>query len=264
MPGKGPFALAVLVTGSALAGCSGTDDLAGPAARSAPVVTPVAPSRTVAAGSVDTGSSGPTGVSSSAPVRATGAESRAGEAPVVEPPRPTAPAPTTAGALDARALPTPSGWHTQVGDGADGGYIPNGSWVNARDAHSTANEILALGCRQAPAGWPVPTAALEGSYVGPAGASGTSVVLELASAAAATRFLQIHREQGRSCAPPDYEEIDVSADRLVDRRVLEGDPTRWLEVVGVRDRQVTFLMLQEQAGPLTPAQIDAVVESVTR
>ncbi|MCH8611529.1 hypothetical protein [Arsenicicoccus dermatophilus] len=266
MSGKGLLVPAVVVAGWALAGCSGS---AGQAARSASVVTPIAPSRTVAAGSSGAASPGPSGSTSTAGAQVTGTEapvveSRLSEPPVVEPPRPTAPAPTTAGALDPRALPMPSGWRTQVGDGADGGYIPNGSWVNARDARSTASEILALGCSEVPVGWPVPMAALEGSYVGPAGAPGTSVALELASAADAARFLEVHREQGRSCVPPAYEEIDTSTDRLVDRRVLEGDPTPWLEVVGIRDRQVTFLMLQERAGTLTTAQVDALVASITR
>jgi len=185
---------------------------------------------------------------------------------VVEPPLPTAPAATRAGALDQRALPTPSGWTTAVGDGADGAYIPNGTWVNARDPRSTAHELLGLGCQEVPAGYPVPTAALEGTYRGPGGASGTTVTVELPDEAAARRLVDLYRGQAESCrgrgdAPFTYEPLRASPD-LVDRRTFAGETATWLEVVGVRGRRATFLLLQEGAGRLSGRQIDSVVASL--
>lgn len=271
MPARPLAALALVSLLGVTAACS-----SGPPGSATPVTTtPVmTTSRAAAPASSSSGtpsSASPIGAPSAASVGASfgdpGQSAVTTQEPVVvEPPTPTAPAATRAGSLDQRALPSPSGWSTAAGDGADGGYIPNGTWVNARDPRSTVHELLGLACQGVPAGYPVPVAALEGTYRGPGGASGATVALELADEGSARRLVELYRLQAESCrgrgdAPFTYALLRAGPD-LVDRRTFAGESGTWLEVVGVRGRRAIFLLLQEGAGPLTPRQVDGVVAAL--
>ncbi|AKT50620.1 hypothetical protein [Arsenicicoccus sp. oral taxon 190] len=268
MPSRLLVASALVALLGSTAACSGgSTTSAGSPSTATAAASSGSTTASAAASAPGSGAAAPTAAASTTSTAGQTAAPSVVEPPVVEPPRPTAPAATVAGPLDQRGLPTPSGWSTAVGDGADGGYIPNGTWVNARDPRSTVHELLGLGCQGVPATYPVPTAALEGTYRGPGGAPGTVVAVQLADPAAARRLLDLYRRQAESCqGRPDaaftYQPLR-SGPELVDRRVFAGEQASWLEVVGVRGSRVTFLMLQESAGRLAPQQIEAIVRDVT-
>lgn len=172
------------------------------------------------------------------------------------PPAPSAPAPSTAGRLDARALPVPTGWRTVARPGGDEqGYRGNGTWVHARDPRYAAQDAITVGCREITRDdYTDPMAALEGDYENRAGEPGVGLVLDFADLSAASRWFELYRLQVEACTTTDdplRTLITPSDDGLVDRRTYPD--SEWLEVARHSGTAVTLVILSDPDQQLSAA-----------
>jgi hypothetical protein len=173
------------------------------------------------------------------------------------PPEPSAPAPSTAGSLDAAELPVPAGWRTAALEGGtEEGFRGNGTWVHARDPRYAANAAITIGCADVTRDdYPDPVAALEGDYSGRGGVPGVALALEFGADADATRFWDRYVEQVRACQTVDdpvHTEIVVDGDGLVDRRTYPD--SAWTEVGRQVGSRVTLVILTDEDHRITETQ----------
>ncbi len=120
------------------------------------------------------------------------------------PPAPTAAAPSTAGELQASALPVPDGWRTVARKGSEEeGYRGNGTWVHARDPRYAAQDVITIGCADVTRDdYADPVAALAGDYVDAAKNPGVGLALQFADETGAVKLLEALRRPGPGLPHP--------------------------------------------------------------
>ena len=180
------------------------------------------------------------------------------------PSAPTAPAPSTAGDLDARALPVPPGWRTVAREGGEEeGYLGNGSWLHGRDPRYAAFDAITIGCAPITRDdYPDPTAALEGTY-DRSGEPGIGLVLQFAGPAQARAYFEQYVRQVDACRGPDAPvqiERLPSSRGLIDRRAY--DDGSWTEIAGRVDRRVTLVILSDPGRDVDAAQADEIIAAM--
>jgi hypothetical protein len=181
------------------------------------------------------------------------------------PPRPSKPAPKTAGALSKSSLPVPSGWRTVVRKGgSEEGYEGNGTWVHARDPRYAAQDVITLGCAAVTRDdYPDPTAALEGTYAKAKGESGIGLVLQFATPQRAAAFFSVYRKQVKACTGDDapvQAKIVGSALGLIDHRSYpDGD---WTEVGRLVGSRLTLIILSDPGHKITRGESEALLRQV--
>lgn len=165
---------------------------------------------------------------------------------------PTAIAPSTSGDLDADVFPTMSGWTPVPGEGDEGRYIPNGTWVHEVDADNQSLELMLQRCDSAPANYPKATWALAATWENSAGDPATGLALKFASVGQATTFLSGYSQGVLSCASGTTQGM-FTASRitdpdapLVDRRHFTDGNGDWVEVVH-QDRSILRLTMFSEA-----------------
>jgi hypothetical protein len=244
--------LRVIGAGLAVLGCLTAAACA--VSPTSPAATPAAPSATAAASSATpTPSSGP------AATEPTTTNT------LPPPPQPTGPAPSTAGQLNAAALPVPAGWRTaKLKGGDEQGFDGNGTWVHARDPRYAAQDVITIGCADVTRDdYTDPTAALEGNLRNSAGEPGVGLVLQFADEAAATHYFALYTRQVQACTHAD----DPVRTRpvpgvtgLADRRTYP-DGT-WTEVGRQVGRRVTLFVLSDPGFKITPAQAQRLIDRI--
>lgn len=169
------------------------------------------------------------------------------------------PAPTTSGPLDRTVLPAPralgSGWTRYADPGSpEQGFTGNGSFAHARDTSQVAAEVLPLGCADRPqVSLPRVTAALQGTYRSRSGHSAQVVVMQFASADAASQYFAALGTTLRACRVPDGRSgvsVDVTAEQpgfRTARRTL-GDGTTWTETDVRHGDRVAVLLADGPVG----------------
>jgi hypothetical protein len=181
------------------------------------------------------------------------------------PPAPTAPAPSTAGQLNATTLPVPKGWKKARLKGSDEeGFRGNGSWVHARDARYAAQDAITLGCAEITRDdYPDPVSALEGNYTGPGAEPGVGLVLDFRQPDAAARYLDRYREQVTACTTTDdplRARILSAGPGLVDRRIYPD--SRWTEVAKQTGTRVTLIILSDPKARITAAAANRILAQI--
>lgn len=243
--------LTVLACVALLAGqaCSGTRE---PAASPPPATTtPANPGSSASPASTPTSASPTTDDSATA-----------SQAP---PPRPSTPAPSTAGNLTGDVFPTIPGWKTVPGSGDEGRYLPNGTFVHAIDPDQALGDMLAQRCDEPPSDLARPAAALGASWRGSKRQHGTGVALEFATAADARAFLTSYVAGLRTCTP-GAGAFDASVlatePHLVDRRAFHDGNGSWVELGSLRDNVVVLIMLSEAGEPIPDARASALAKQL--
>jgi hypothetical protein len=183
------------------------------------------------------------------------------------PPPPSGPAPSTAGSLSAKSLPTPSGWQTAALEGGDEeGFRGNGTWVHARDPRYAAHDVIAVGCAAITRDdYPDPTAALEGNYIDPSGDPGVGLVLEFTDEQAATDYFQLYRDQVEACTTTDepvHTTIISGTSGLVDRRIYPD--SKWTEIVEQRGKIITLIILNDPDQAIGRASAQRILDQINR
>lgn len=175
------------------------------------------------------------------------------------------PAPSTAGDLDASTFPQRVGrWTSVPGEGDEGTYQPNGSWVHAVPVDD-AMQGLALQACTTTAPLPRPSHVLVSDYKDPAGRRAVGQALRFGDAATAREFVAGYARAIGTCrgqTNPMAVTVISSTPSLVDRRVMLADATRWVEVVKAGGTLVTMVVANEQDRPLTSAELAAFTKAV--
>lgn len=203
------------------------------------------------------------------------APSRASAAPSVSeptttntlppPPRPSRPAPSTAGRLTAASLPVPAGWRTIARPGgSEEGYEGNGTWVHERDPRYAAHDVITLGCADVTRDdYADPTHALEGDYTRGSGGSGIGLVLQFASVDRARAFYNLYVRQVKACSTassPIRTKTLPSTLGLIDQRTYtDGD---WTEVGGLSGSRLTLIILGDPGHRISQATSEALLRKI--
>jgi hypothetical protein len=262
-------AAALIVGLSGLAACTTSAPVASPtAATSAPSATPGAPVTALRA---------PSRAAATPAATRSPAASRSPDADVVPeatttntlppPPRPSKPAPSTAGPLTARSLPVPDGWRTVArAGGSEEGYEGNGTWVHARDPRYAALDVITLGCALVTRDdYRDPVRALEGTYARKRGESGVGLVLQFGNERDARAYYQLYVRQVRSCTRGDgpvRTRMTRSGLGLIDRRTYpDGD---WTEVAALLGSRVTLIILTDPGHRISKARSEALLRQVRK
>ncbi len=181
------------------------------------------------------------------------------------PPRPSRPAPSTAGELSATSLPVPAGWKTIARPGgAEDGYQGNGTWVHGRDPRYAAHDVITLGCADVTRDdYPDPRAALEGSYTKKQGDAGIGLVLQFDSVEKASAYWRVYRDQVSACTAGDGPvsvRLVKSDAGLIDQRTYpDGD---WTEVGQRAGARVTLIILTDPGHRITKAQSESLLRQI--
>jgi hypothetical protein len=181
------------------------------------------------------------------------------------PPRPSKPAPSTAGELTAESLPVPRGWRTIARKGgSEEGYQGNGTWVHARDPRYAAQDVITLGCASITRDdYTDPSAALEGSYQKKEGAPGIGIVLQFDSRQAATRFYSLYVRQVAACRRADgpvLTRIIPSRLGLIDQRTYpDGD---WTEVGALKADRLTLIILTDPGHKISMESSERLLQQI--
>lgn len=181
------------------------------------------------------------------------------------PPRPSKPAPSTAGQLSAKSLPVPAGWKTIARKGgAEEGYEGNGTWVHGRDPRYAAHDVITLGCAAVTRDdYPDPSAALEGSYTKKQGDAGIGLVLQFSSPQRASSYWKVYRQQVSACTTgkgPVSTTIVSSDLGLIDQRTYpDGD---WTEVGQRAGSRVTLIILTDPGHRITKAHSESLLQQI--
>ena len=250
-------ALLVLAGMVGVVACSGPDTV--PPAPTAPPTSPTA-TASPSPGASATGSG--TAAATAAPTVAAEPTTTNTLPP---PPPPTAPAPSTAGDLDAKALPVPKGWRTVALDGGEEeGFEGNGTWVHERDPRYAAADTVGVGCSPVTRDdYTDPVAALEGNYEGPGRLPGVGLAMEFADSGAAERYFALYRKQVEACtraAGPVRTTLIDGVDGLADhRRYDDGD---WTEVGRQVGRRVVLVILSDPGHKIARAEAQAILDQV--
>ena len=189
---------------------------------------------------------------------------------------------TTAGDLDARAVPAPPdlgpGWKRYADPGtAEDGYRGNGSWVRARDSADVASALLPLGCTGRLPRLPVPRYALEATYRGPGGAPAAALVLAFRDETTARAFVAGMASLGDACLAPAggvaaedpmvtvVTQGRVSATTVLQRRRELGvgaGQWLWSEAVVGEGRRVGLLAVASRPGRDDPPDLAVLGRAV--
>lgn len=260
-------AAVLLLTTAGLFGCSSAGPASGPAsAGAAPTATPAPAVTLVSAPSSRTARPATTGPPSST---AASSPRSAPEATTTNtlpaPPRPSRPAPSTAGPLSKSALPVPVGWRTIArAGGSEEGYEGNGTWVHARDPRYAAQSVITLGCAVVTRDDYVdPVHALEGDYTKGQGRPGIGLVLQFSTPARARAYYQLYVQQVRACraeSSPLRTRVLPSARGLIDQRSYpDGD---WTEVGGLSGSRLTLVILSDPGHRISRARSEALLHQI--
>jgi hypothetical protein len=181
------------------------------------------------------------------------------------PPEPTAPAPSTAGKLNAAALPVPKGWKkAKLKGSSEEGFQGNGTWVHARDARYAAQDAITLGCAQVTRDdYPDPVSALEGNYAGPGAEPGVGLVLDFRQPDAAAQYFDRYRQQVTACTTTDdplRTRILTSGPGLVDRRTYPD--SQWTEVAKQTGTKLTLIILSDPKGRISAAAANRILAQI--
>ncbi|MET1006716.1 MAG: hypothetical protein ABWX96_14290 [Propionibacteriaceae bacterium] len=180
------------------------------------------------------------------------------------PPRPSKPAPSTAGPLSAKSLPVPDGWKTVVRKGgSEAGFEGNGTWVRGRDPRYAAQDVITLGCAVVTRDdYSDPTAALEGSYQ-KEGQPGIGLVLQFSSDAKASDFYALYLRQVRACSVGSTGlliKVVATDPGLIDQRSApDGD---WTEVGALVGRRLTLVILGDPGHRITQQQSERLLATI--
>ncbi|WP_375423245.1 hypothetical protein [uncultured Friedmanniella sp.] len=251
---RGPAVAPTLLAALALALVGGCSAPAPAAPQPSPAATSTAPSPTA---------------SSSSPDPALVPDEPTTTNTLPPPPEPTAPAPSSAGDLEASALPVPAGWRTVARTGSEEeGYRGNGTWVHARDPRYAAQDVITIGCADVTRDdYPDPVAALAGDYVDAADHPGVGLALQFADADAAGRYWTRYVDQVRACTtlddPVHTELVAASStgpDGLIDRRTYPD--SRWTEVARRSGARVTLVILTDAGPRLTTTEARRLIEQL--
>lgn len=181
-------------------------------------------------------------------------------------PTPTAsPAATTAGDLDASVFTASVlRWKAVKGEGDEGTYQPNGSWVHALDAAQATESLRMQACATAPS-LPTPQHVLASDYEDPGQHRAVAQALRFRSAAEATAFVQAYTSLVRTCvgrSNPMSATLVQTSPVLVDRRTMTADATHWVEAVRAHGTLVRMIAANEQDQPLTKAELATLAAAV--
>ena len=176
---------------------------------------------------------------------------------------PAPPAATTAGDLDAGTFAASVGrWKAVPGEGDEGTYQPNGSWVHALDANQVSQSLAMQGCEAN--SLPRAQHVLASDYKDAQGARAVAQALRFGDAASASAFLAAYTKSVSSCVGktnPMSVTVIEKGQRLVDRRTMLADQTVWLEVVKVDGTLVRMFVANDQGSGLTAAEITAIASA---
>jgi hypothetical protein len=197
-------------------------------------------------------------------------------------PAPPAPPATTSGSLTAGDVPPAAalgpGWAPyEDPGGVEEGFQGNGSWLRERQPEELLDGLTPIGCASEPPELPVPSEALEGTYVGADGSRGVSIVLGYDDEARAASFMAAQGAIVRGCGEPAggvraddpltlvIEPVSVGAERIVDVRREGGvgaSPLTWTEVLLRSGSRVGLLSVGVESGGAAPDA--AVLEQALR
>jgi hypothetical protein len=181
------------------------------------------------------------------------------------PPRPTGPAPSTAGGLSASSLPIPSGWRTAVLPGGDEeGFQRNGTWVHARDPRYAAQDVIALGCISVTRDdYTDPSAALEGNYQNQSGDRGIGLVLEFPDEQTAIKYFDLYKRQVEACTRRDQPvrtALVSGVGGLVDRRTYPD--SEWTEIAERNGNRITLIILTDPGHSITKPSAQRILDQI--
>jgi hypothetical protein len=182
------------------------------------------------------------------------------------PPQPTGPAPSTAGELDAAALPVPAGWRTaKLKGGDEQGFDGNGTWVHARDPRYAAQDVITIGCADVTRDdYTDPTAALEGNLRNRSGEPGVGLALQFADEAAAAHYFTLYIRQVQACTHADdpvRTTLLPGVSGLADRRTYPDG--KWTEVGRQVGRRVILIVLSDPGFAITPGQAQRLIDRIS-
>lgn len=169
-------------------------------------------------------------------------------------PRPTTPAPSTAGDLSAASLPASYlGFTAKERPPAEEEFVPNGTWVHEVAAQQAAVEALPMCPANTGALTSRPDAALMGSYLDGAGHPGNGLALSFGSTATATDYATGYQRILASCTSgaTTTKQLGSGDGWYAGRRTTQG--TTWTEGIGVRGTHVVLVMVQDGGRADVPA-----------
>jgi hypothetical protein len=182
------------------------------------------------------------------------------------PPQPTGPAPSTAGELNAAALPVPAGWRTaKLKGGDEQGFDGNGTWVHARDPRYAAQDVITIGCAEVTRDdYTDPTSALEGNLRSRTGEPGVGLVLQFPDEASATHYFALYTRQVQACTEP-HDPVRTAllpgVTGLADRRTYPD--SEWTEVGRQVGRRVTLIVLSDPGFAITGEQAQRLIDRIS-
>jgi hypothetical protein len=180
------------------------------------------------------------------------------------PPRPTGPAPSTAGGLSASSLPIPSGWRTAVLPGSDEeGFQGNGTWVHSRPRYA-AQDVIAFGCISVTRDdYTDPSAALEGNYQNQSGDRGIGLVLEFPDEQTAIKYFDPYKRQVEACTRRDQPvrtALVSGVGGLVDRRTYPD--SEWTEIAERNGSRITLIILTDPGHSITKPSAQRILDQI--
>lgn len=174
------------------------------------------------------------------------------------------PAATRAGDLDQSVFQARVGrWKAVPGEGDEGTYQPNGSWVHALEPGQVVQGLSMQACGKAPT-LPQPRHVLASDYRDPGERPAVGQALRFADAAQAKAFAESYAALVKTCAGqknPMSVSVLSTSPKLVDRRVMLADGSAWLEVVAVEGNLVKLFAANEQDAKLTDAEVQAITKA---
>ncbi len=179
------------------------------------------------------------------------------------PPMPSTPAASAAGGLTEKTLPAPPGWKPVVAAGGpDEGYIGNGTAARARDPRYAAYEILAIGCAPVTrADWTDPTGALE-VELGNGSQQGFGEALQFATAANATTWFTVWKQQLTACTDvPNVTIVTQGPNRLIGRRDY-GSGESYAELALVEGRLIRLYILADPQQQLNSTTVQQFADTL--
>ncbi|WP_420174597.1 hypothetical protein [Luteococcus sp. OSA5] len=175
------------------------------------------------------------------------------------------PAATTAGDLDQSVFAARLGrWKAVPGEGDEGTYQPNGSWVHALDPTQAVQGLSMQACRPGTT-LPQPRHVLASDYRDDSQRRAVGQALRFANAEQAQAFAKAYRQLLQGCVgqqDPMSVTLIQQGNPLVDRRTMAANQTRWVEVVRTDGALVKLVAADEGEEPLTPAEVSALAAAV--
>lgn len=175
------------------------------------------------------------------------------------------PAATRAGDLDQSVFRASMGrWKAVPGEGDEGTYQPNGSWVHALDPAQVVQGLSLQACGKSPA-LPQPKHVLASDYRDQRNRPAVGQALRFADAGRAKAFAGAYAALLKTCTArknPMAVTVLSTSPQLVDRRAMLADGSAWLEVVSVQGNLVKLFAANEQDAKLTDAEVQAITKAI--